>query len=328
MLSNQHYYHRTVRKLVVAFGSIFNTLRLVRYNAEGTVEIERINVPLVYASKEKFYMRIAKDPDLLNPVQLTLPRMSFEMNGLTYDPLRKISSFTDTYSENGPDAIKKVKLTPYNFDFNLYAFVRNTEDGMQIIEQILPYFNPDYTVTLDFLSLDGLKLDVPIVFNSISYDDSHEGDPESTRSIVWTLNFTMKGYLFGGISDNKIIKKATANVYNSNYETTGKGLYLTNGLGDYKSGELVYQGGTLDEAVSTAYVSSWNATANHLVLYGVNGQLVSNNKITGVVSGAKYTVDEFATVPSQFVKITVLPDPPTANATDDFGFTTTIEEFY
>jgi hypothetical protein len=215
MLSGQHYYHRVVRKLVVAFGTMFNNMTLVRYNQANSQEVERINVPLMYASKEKFYMKISKDPDLVNPMQLTLPRMAFEMNGITYDPLRKTSLFNDVFEQSPTaDRLKRIRMTPYNFDFNLYAFVRNTEDGMQIVEQILPYFNPDYTVTIDFLSLNNFKLDVPIVFNGITYDDSHEGDPEATRSIVWTLNFTMKAYLFGQIADVKPIRKVTANVYN------------------------------------------------------------------------------------------------------------------
>jgi len=327
MLSGQHYYHRVVRKLVVAFGTMFNNMTLVRYNQTNTAEIERINVPLMYASKEKFYMRIAKDPDLLNPVQLTLPRMAFEMNGITYDPLRKISSFTDVFSDGTTaSSYKKVKMTPYNFDFNLYAFVRNTEDGMQIVEQVLPYFNPDYTVTIDFMSMDNFKLDVPIVFNSISYDDSHEGDPEATRSIVWTLNFTMKGYLFGPTSDIKMIRKVTANVMDDTFQSNPmKELRLDNGSGLYKINEMVYQGSTIEEATMTGYVRSWSN--NTLIVYDTNGILHTNTDITGAVTNAKYNVASFGINTNQLVNITVTPNPLISGPTDDFGFTTTIEEW-
>ena len=329
MLSNQHYYHRVVRKLVVAFGTMFNNITLVRYNQTNTAEIERINVPLMYASKEKFYMRIVKDPDLVNPVQLTLPRMAFEMNGISYDPLRKISTFTDAFSDGTTaSSYKKVKMTPYNFDFNLYAFVRNTEDGMQIVEQVLPYFNPDYTVTVDFMSMDNLKLDVPIVFNTVSYDDSHEGDPESTRSIVWTLNFTMKGYLFGPTTDVKMIRKVTANVMDDTFQSNPlKELKLNSGSGNFKYNELVYQGPTIEEATACGYVKDWSASSNTLVIYDSNGILTVNNAITGAVTNAKYNVSSFGINTNQLVNITVTPDPLISGPTDDFGFTTTIEEY-
>ena len=330
MLSQQHYYHRIIRKLVVAFGSIFNNMRLVRYSNDGVTEIERINVPLMYASKEKFYMRIQNSPDLLNPVNLTLPRMAFEMNGISYDPLRKISNFSEQFAEGLPFGLKKVKYTPYNFDFNLYCFVRNTEDGAQIVEQILPYFTPDYTVTLDFVGINDMKLDVPIVFNSITYDDSHEGDPESTRSIIWTLNFTAKGYLFGPINDIKIIRKATANIYNNTYETNPlQSLNLDTGAGNYKYNELVYQGRVPEEATVTAYVREWSNTSNTLVVYDTNGTFKTNAAVIGAVSGARYNVASREVDPNQLVNITVTPDPPTANSeAEAFGFSTNIIEYY
>lgn len=328
MLSNQHYYHRIIRKLVVAFGSMFNNMRLVRYDVNGN-EIERINVPLAYASKEKFYMRITNSPDMLNPVNLTLPRMAFEMNGISYDPLRKISNFSEQIAEGLPLGLKKARYTPYNFDFNLYAFVRNTEDGAQIVEQILPYFTPDYTVTLDFVGIDNMKLDVPIVFNSITYDDSHEGDPESTRSIIWTLNFTAKGYLFGPIGNIRPIRKATANVYDNTFETNPlKALTVGDGTGDYKYNELVFQGRDIAEATATAYVRTWNANSNTIVVYDTNGTFRVNTVLVGAASGAKYNIASYMTDPNQLVSIVVTPDPPTANSESEaFGFSTTITEY-
>lgn len=329
MLSNTHYYHRIIRKLVVSFGSLFNNMRLVRYAKDGVTEIERITVPLMYASKEKFYQRIQAAPDLYNPVNLTLPRMAFEMNGISYDPLRKLSSYTEMFAEGLPLGLKKVRYTPYNFDFNLYCFVRNTEDGAQIVEQILPYFAPDYTLTLDFVGINDMKLDVPIVFNSITYDDSHEGDPESTRSIIWTLNFTAKGYLFGPVNDIKMIRKATANIFDSTYETNPlREMTLSGGSGDFKYNELVYQGRAVDEADATAYVRSWSNTTNTVVVYDTNGNFSIGGQIVGAVSGARYNVATFAIDTNQLVNITVQPDPLTANTEDEaFGFSTNIIEY-
>lgn len=259
-----HFYHRIIRKLVVAFGTMFNNMRLVKYSKDGLTEIERINVPLMYASKEKFYQTIAAAPDPYNPVNLTLPRMAFEMNGISYDPLRKKSNFADEFAEGLPTGLKRIRMTPYNFDFNLYVFVRNTEDGAQIVEQILPYFTPDYTVTLDLVGIENYKMDVPLVFNSITYDDSHEGDPESTRSIIWTLNFTAKGYLFGPIANVSVIRKATANIYDNTFENNPlKQMELTGGTVDYKIDELVYQGTSPGSATATGFVREWRSTSHY-----------------------------------------------------------------
>jgi len=331
MLSGQHYYHRIIRKLVVAFGTMFNNMRLVRYDntTNPSVEVERINVPLMYASKEKFFQRIQAAPDQYNPVNLTLPRMAFEMNGIAYDPLRKISNFTDQFAEGLPLGLKKVKMTPYNFDFNLYIFVRNTEDGAQIVEQILPYFTPDYTVTLDFVGIEDFKMDVPIVFNSITYDDSHEGDPESTRSIIWTLNFTAKGYLFGPVANISIIRKATANIYDNTFESNPlKQMTLDTGSGTYKIDELVYQGSTIGSAVASGYVRSWNATSNTIVVYDTNGTFRIGTQLVGAVTGARYNVASYGIDSNQLVSISVEPTPNTANSeAEAFGFSTTITEY-
>lgn len=332
MLSDQHFYHRTVRKLVVSFGNIFNNLKMFRYAADGTTEIERVTVPLAYASKEKFYKRITEDPELTKQTQIILPRMSFEMTGMTYDPLRKISSQVDSFSSatTGSKA-RKVKMTPYNFDFNLYVFVRNTEDGMQIIEQILPYFTPDYTLTVDFLGMDDLKLDIPVLFNNISYDDTYEGDSESTRTLIWSLNFTVKGYFFGPTSDVKLITKSTANIHNSVYsQNPVRELVFwptdNNGL-EFKYDEVAYQGESLLNATAKGYVKSWNGTSNTISLYDTSGTLSVNTHLTGAVTGARYNVRTFSVNTNQLVGINVVPNPQSANANDAFGFSTTITEY-
>ena len=329
MLSGQHFYHRIVRKLVVAFGSMFNNMRLVKYDKTGTTEIERINVPLMYASKEKFYQIIAAAPDPYNPVNLTLPRMAFEMNGISYDPLRKISNYADQFAEGLPTGLKKIRMTPYNFDFNLYVFVRNTEDGAQVVEQILPYFTPDYTVTIDFVGIEDFKMDVPIVFNSITYDDSHEGDPESTRSIIWTLNFTVKGYLFGPIANVSMIRTSTANVYDMTFDTNPlKQMTLSGGSGDYKTNELVYQGSTIGSADASGYVRQWSNTSNTIVVYDTNGTFAIGSQLIGAITGARYNVASYSIDANQLVSISVEPTPNTANSeAEAFGFSTTITEF-
>lgn len=331
MLSNQHFYHRTIRKMVVAFGTMFNNIKMVRYNQAGTTEIERINVPISYANKEKFYKRIIEDPNLANQTFTVLPRMAFEMTALTYDPLRKISSQIDLYEAREPSNLARIKMVPYSFDFNLSIYVRNTEDGTQIVEQILPYFTPDYTVSVDFgaPNMDSLILDIPIVLESVSYQPDYEGGSDSTRVLMWNLNFVMKGYLFGPISQVAVIKRASANVYDSTFETRDlKKMYLDyTGAGHFKVGELAYQGTNLDGATASGYVRSWNHTQNVITLYDTTGTFTTNTDLIGVVSNARYPVDSFDLEPNKIINIDVVPDPPSAEIGDDYGFTTTITEF-
>lgn len=332
MLSRQHFYHRITRKLVVAFGTMFNNIRMVRYNKAGTIEIERITVPLSYSSKEKFYSRITQDPNLSKEVQINLPRMSFELDSITYDPLRKISSQIDNFDINANGIVKRVKSTPYNFDFTLNIYVRNTEDGTQIVEQILPYFAPDYTLTLDLIGLNNLKVDVPIILNNVSYDVSNDtGGPEDTRIIIWTLTFTAKAYLYGLISGDAasdVIRKAIANTHiietnNSN----DRELNLNSGTGAFKFGELIFEGKTLEAANATAFVKSWNSTANQLIVTDASGVFNTGRKIKGAVSGAAWNLLSTDIYSNQMVYLAVYPDPISSNANNDFGFTEVYQEF-
>ena len=327
MLSNSHFYHRITRKIVVAFGSMFNNIRLVRYNKAGTQEIERVTVPLSYMSKETFYQRITADPTLTQEVQITLPRMTFELDSISYDPLRKVSSFQSHFGANTSTQIKTAYSAPYNFNFTLNIFVRNTEDGTQIVEQILPYFNPDYTITMNLAGI-GDNIDVPIILQDVSYSVSAEGEPGTMRVINWTLTFLAKAYLYGPINDAKVIRKATANTYDSTFTlTNSKTITLTSGTGDYRIGELVYEGKTLQTANATAFVDRWDNVSNRLVVVEPNGVLEEGRKLTGAISNTAYTMSTFDNLENQLVNITVVPSSNTANVDTDFGFTETIEEY-
>jgi hypothetical protein len=318
--------------MVVVFGNMFNNLRLVRYNKAGTIEIERITVPLTYSTKEKFYSRITQDPNLFSQINTVLPRMAFELTSITYDPLRKVSSFQNQYSPNSANSAKSAYQTPYNFNFNLSIFVRNTEDGSQIVEQILPYFNPDHTGTVNLVDV-GPPMDIPIILDSVSYDVSNDtGSAESLRVITWNLSFTAKGYLYGPINTtgDKYIRKAIANTY---LENTGSAvpvqrtLTMSSGFGEYKIDELVYEGSKLEEANATAFVRSWDSTANNLVVYEIDGIFRNGFDVKGAVTNANYVVSSSDVTSGQVVYLTVQPDPLSANANDDYGFTTTIEEY-
>ena len=333
MLSDVHFYHRITRKIVVAFGNMFNNLKMVRYSNDGLTEIERITVPVAYATKEKFYTRLTQDPTLSKEVQITLPRMSFELASITYDPLRKRVPHNKHYTANNSTTFKSVTSTPYNFEFNLNVYVRNTEDGTQIIEQILPYFNPDYTVTIDLIGFPESKVDVPIVLNSISNDVSNDvgGYDDPTRMIIWTLNFSAKGYLYGPIESAKLIRKVQANTYYDG-SLTGIGthkLVMTAGSGNYKIGELVYTGTTLQTAVASAYVDSWSATTNTLIVVDTTGDFKSNTELHGAVTGTTYNIQniDYQFTKLQLEHLTVVPKPLTANVGDDYGFTETLREY-
>lgn len=332
MLSNTHFYHRITRKIVVAFGTMFNNMKLYRYNKAGTTEIERVNVPLSYAGKEKYYVRTTQDPDLAQTVQLTLPSMSFEMTSITYDPLRKRSSFVQEVGRSANTNLQ-INSAPYNLEFNLYIYVRNVEDGTQLIEQILPYFSPDYTLTVDLSTISNLKVDVPIVLQSINQELSSDvGMPDDERTIIWTLTFTAKAYMYGPIpsaGSSKVITQAIGNIYHDNREDIygQKTLVLSGCSGEYKVGERVYQGRTLLEATATAFVSAWDTTNNLLVLSEIDGVFTSNTEIRGVLSGTECNVTSIGTADFKMARVSVRPNPATANVTDDFGFTTIIQEF-
>jgi len=308
--------------MVVLFGTMFNNLKLKRYNKEGTAEIERITVPLTYSAKEKFYDRITQDPDLSRQIQIVLPRMAFELTAITYDPLRKNSSFVEQFTAKDNDEINRITRTPYNFEFSLYIFVRNVEDGTQLVEQILPYFAPDYTLTATLV--DGLKTDIPIILQSVNQDITNDtGEADQLRTIVWTLTFTVKGYLYGPTSTSKIIRQVTANTFFYNTEGTTRQLNLGNpgSNTEFKIGELVYEGRTISDANSSGFVVSWDNTAKVLIISDASGIIQLGKQIRGAVTNASYNITSFETADYQLSKLVITPDPLSANANDAFGFT-------
>lgn len=301
---------------------MFNNLKLKRYNKEGTAEIERITVPLTYSTKEKFYDRITQDPDLSRQIQIVLPRMAFELTAITYDPLRKNSSFVEQFTAKDNDEINRITRTPYNFEFSLYIFVRNVEDGTQLVEQILPYFAPDYTLTATLV--DGLKTDIPIILQSVNQDITNDtGEADQLRTIVWTLTFTVKGYLYGPTSTSKIIRQVTANTFFYNTEGTTRQLNLGNpgSNTEFKIGELVYEGRTISDANSSGFVVSWDNTAKVLIISDASGIIQLGKQIRGAVTNASYNITSFQTADYQLSKLVITPDPLSANANDAFGFT-------
>jgi hypothetical protein len=214
MLSNRHFYHRTIRKIVVSFGTLFNNIQLIRYTKDLSQERERFRVPLNYGSKEKYITRLFSDPNLVKSMAVTVPRISFELTGLSYDTSRKQISTIRNFSANNSTRVNTQFVPiPYNFEFSMSIYVRNTEDGTQILEQILPYFTPDFNVTVDFIPSMNQKYDLPIILNSVNTVTEYEGDMSSTRYITWDLDFTVKGYIWPSTSIGKYIRQANTSIF-------------------------------------------------------------------------------------------------------------------
>jgi hypothetical protein len=208
----EYFYHEIIRKTIVGFGSLFNDIQIKHAENVGFENI--LKVPLSYGPTQKFLARLEQVPDLNKPVQITLPRMSFEFVGLTYDPSRKVTT-TQTFlaglNSDGKQ-IKKVYMpVPYNMQFELAIFTKLNDDMLQIIEQILPYFQPNYTLTINLVDTIGEKRDVPIILEGISMQDDYQGSYDTRRALIYTLRFTAKTYLFGPVSDasKDVIKKVS-----------------------------------------------------------------------------------------------------------------------
>lgn len=206
----QTFYHQTIRKYVALFGTLFNDINIEKKDSGGNV-LSRQKVPIAYGPKQKFLTRINQDASLDRQVAIQLPRMGFEMTGIAYDPVRKLNtvgSLTHKETINGNRNVKKMfNPSPYIFDFSLYAFVENAEDGTQILEQILPFFTPEFNVTVNIITDMGISIDIPIVIQSATSEDSYEGEFSARRTIVWTISFMMKGFIYPDIKSGQSIIK-------------------------------------------------------------------------------------------------------------------------
>lgn len=299
-------YNRVIRKLVVGFGNLFDSVTLYRFKPDNT-ESERFIVPIAYASKERYVMRLEEDLNLDKKVQLTLPRMSFEMAGLSYDASRKQNTNIKNFAGTPPAGVlSQYNPVPYNFDFNLYIYVRNIEDGTQIIEHILPYFTPDYTIKLNLVPEMGIVKEVPVVLNSTSSDIVFEGTRDSeTRTIIWTLNFTVKGFIYGKRTETSLIEHSITSIYNKITEEDVAifNIDTTTGAGDYQIGETVYQGYSVNTATATGKVLDWSN--KKLYLTNIEGNFVSTLPIYGLNTEANYLYTSHSMAPHKYAQIDV-----------------------
>ena len=206
------FYHQSLRKYIILMGTLFNDIHIERKNSSGNI-IQTIKCPLTYAPREKVTARLEQNPTLTEQQAVLLPRISFEMTTLMYDPARKLNTMNQWKKDPGDAATGgKIKYmyqpVPYDISFDLNIYTRYAEDATQILEQILPFFTPEFTATIDLVPEMGTKVDIPIVLESLSSQDTYEGDFETRRALIWNLGFRMKAYMHGPIRQSGAIREA------------------------------------------------------------------------------------------------------------------------
>ena len=328
----EYFYHEIIRKTVIAFGTLFNKIQIRKTDNSGNV-VSVIEVPLSYGPTQKFLARVEQSPDLNKPFQMNLPRMSFEISGINYDSRRKTTVTQTFLSHNVSDKsdIRKAYMpVPYDIDFELSIMTKQNDDMLQVIEQILPYFQPSYNLTVDLIESIGEKRDIPIILNNITMQDDYEGDFSTRRALIYTLRFTAKTYLFGPVStDNAtsdIIKKVSIGFVSgeSNKSPTREltytvepqatknytGTVVTNISNDVEVSDTTIEVNSASSISSKSYI-----TINNETLY-VKSK--ASNKLT--VERGQYNTPISLHVSGSEVKSITAQDNLLIEPGDDFGF--------
>jgi hypothetical protein len=321
MLGNAQFYHRTVRKMVVTFGTLFNDIEIVRYTQSGAPK-EKIKVPLSYGSKERYLTRLTSDPNLIKTINTLVPRMSFNLDSLEYDTSRKqISTIKNFSAVSSTQTNTQYVPVPYNFEFGLSIYVRNIEDGTQILEQILPFFTPDFTVVVNFIPSMNQKYNVPIILNSVSSTVDYEGvDADgTTRLIIWDLSFTAKSFIWPPVKSQGIIKTANTNLLIDLSDRIDQTVYV-----DFANGNNVFTTGETVRDKANGFFGTVEYFSNNslgtLVITDGNKNVESGYVLKGDYSGARYNVSSLDVNSVNAASIIVTPDPTTATPEEDYGY--------
>jgi len=304
------FYHQTIRKYVAVFGTLFNDINIERKNSSGVV-VERLKVPLAYGPKQKWLLAIQETTSDRKVVATRTPRMGFAMTGISYDSVRKLNTIGRNVAANTSSTNTNMTTmynpVPYNFDFQLFILVKNAEDGTQILEQVLPYFTPEFTVTVNTIPDMNIKADVPITLNSADVADEYEGDLTARRTITWTLSFTLKGFIYPNVTSGEIIKSIEVN-----FRIPGGDTEIV--LPEF----IIYEDSTPD-------------TSNYILLDGFGGDSTVDRGDTYKTFNRARIVNEKTTDGVQDATIksryTVVPAPLSATADTDYGFSETFEFF-
>jgi hypothetical protein len=326
----EYYYHEIFRRTIISFGTIFNDISIKHFNDAGQVS-SVIKVPLAYGPTQKFLARLEQQPNLNTPVQMSLPRMSFEFVGLSYDSGRKLTTtqtFLTSSAEDKTDLKKAYMPVPYNMEFELGIMCKLNDDMLQIIEQILPYFQPSYNLTVDLVKTIGEKRDIPIVLENINMDDNYEGDFNTRRALVYTLRFTAKTYLFGpilsGVSKD-IIKKVTIGLVAGDSRSTNRDLtYSVEPVATKSYDEAATTTLTNNIDIGDLILNVQNATSiplkSYIVLDDETMQVVKKEGTSLTVLRGSYNTKIADHVSGTSIKVITEQDNNVIEVGDDFGF--------
>jgi len=288
------FYHEHLRRYIVVFGTMFNNIVVSRKTSAGVVD-KRIKVPISYSPRDKLLARVETDPSLRKPDAVSLPRMGFEVTSMTYAGERKLSTIQRYSVKSTSDPAKKNLVyapVPYDINFQLSIMVKSAEDGTQILEQILPFFTPEWTNSVQLIDDLELKMDIPLVLVSVSSDDTYDGDFETRRALIWTLDFTMKGYFYGPIKNKKIIKFANVNFFIDGFDTA---IGSANNAGE----RVTIQPGLIPTANLAGTISSANTIVTGVGTSFTTTMAVGNyvkaanqfKRVTAIANNLSMTVD-------------------------------------
>jgi hypothetical protein len=330
----EYFYHEILRKTVVSFGTLFNDISIKHKNNSGDV-VSELKVPLAYGPTQKFLARLEQSPDLNKPVQMTLPRMSFEFIGLNYDAQRKVTTtqtFLTSSTSNKTQEKKSYMPVPYNMEFELSIMTKLNDDMLQIIEQILPYFQPSYNLSVNLVEEIGEKRDIPIILGSITMNDDYEGDFTTRRALIYTLRFTAKIYLFGPVSSasQDVIKKVSigyisASSAGSDAKTGGRDLVYSvepSATTNYTGTVITSLVGDISKTDSYINVENASGISNGTYIVINNETLYVNSKAgnkLSVIRGENGTAAS-SHVSGSSVKGITTQDNLLIEVGDDFGF--------
>ena len=330
----EYFYNEILRRTIIGFGTLFNSISIKQ---DGSP----LRVPLAYVPTQKFLARLNQSPDLNKATSLSLPRMSFEFTGLTYDPSRKVTTTQKIVVQNPdsdtPDEKKVYMPVPYNMQFELAVMCKLNDDALQIVEQILPYFQPSYNLTVNLVGSIKEKRDIPIVLENITMQDDYEGDFESRRVLMYTLRFTAKTYLFGPVTDasKDIITKSTVN-YLTGTDTSNAQRNLTysvvpRAIQNYDGTVLTNLAADITKTQTTFEVedgsgitASSGSTSVYIDLGGeeLYVKAVDGNKLT--VKRGQDGTTKLAHIRGTSVKSITSTDNALVEEGDDFGFSGTL----
>ena len=321
----EHFYHEILRKTIISFGTLFNNITIQKKDASDT-DFSVMKIPLSYGPTQKFLARLEQSGDLNKSTAMSLPRMSFEFTGLTYDSSRKVTS-TQKIAVKDPDTQKKVNKVftpvPYNMQFELSIMSKLNDDALQIVEQILPFFQPAFNLSVELIDQIKEKRDIPIILENITMQDDYEGDYSTRRVLLYTLRFTAKTYLFGPVTRVEPIKQATLSYYTDSAEKRDLAYKVTpRAVKDYDNSVVTnLSADILSSATSITVDDASNITAD--TYFEIDSESVYIKKVTG----NKITIDRARdnTIAKDHVKGTALKsitqaDNDLIEIGDDFGF--------